>query len=100
MPHHTPGGSYDAIGILVLGDFDGITYEGEDGEPTHAQYRSLAKLLKHLTISGERITFNKEEIYGHYHFGRENDPGRALLQFIEDFKNFDFKQENDNEDST
>lgn len=85
------------MGILVLGDFDGITYDGEDGEPRSEQYRGLTKLLKYLTMDHEKLSIKKEDIYGHYHFGKENDPGRALLNYIDDFKDFDFK-ENSSED--
>ena len=82
---HCKGKNTSAVGILVLGDFNGPSYEGKDVEPTEAQVVSLGKLTNNL-LSRENLSISKQEVYGHKDFGKENCPGLTLGAFVDKFK--------------
>ena len=82
---HCKGKNTSAIGVLVLGDFDGPTYEGKDKEPTEAQVKSCGRLINDL-LSRENLSISKQEVYGHKDFGKENCPGTVLGNFVDQFK--------------
>lgn len=79
---HCKGANSTSIGILVLGNFYGPTYEGDEVTPTEAQLSSLEKLLDFLTSEGT-VRVDKDKVFGHSAFGKENCPGLAIDKFIE-----------------
>ena len=81
---HCKGQNTSAIGILVLGNFDGPSYDGGE-EPTEQQVKSLGKLINNL-LSRENLSISKQEVYGHKDFGKENCPGTTLGTFVDKFK--------------
>lgn len=79
------------MGILVLGDFNGITYQGEDGDPNDYQLRSLLKLLKYLIMDHESLNIKQDQVFGHNEFGKENCPGTKIYEFIKSFRTHEFE---------
>ncbi len=80
---HTGGQNTVGIGVVVLGDFDGPSYEGKDKNPTDAQFKAVDYLL-HKVI---RKQFPDIEIGGHFMYGKENCPGLALQKYVEETNN-------------
>ena len=82
-----------SIGILVLGDFSGPSYIGKEN-PSEKQLESLGALLDAIigntdAIAGNKATevsLNKDNIFGHNSFGKENCPGTIISEFIESYK--------------
>lgn len=79
---HCRGQNSSSASILVLGDFSGPSYEGKDIVPTETQLSSLEKLLDFLTGDASNIHVDKDKIFGHSNFGKENCPGLAIDKFI------------------
>lgn len=77
-----------SIGILILGNFSGPSYLGSQ-EPTIEQLHSLKKILDIYTNAQknfEGLTINKNNIFGHKDFGKENCPGNILYNFLKNYK--------------
>lgn len=68
------------LGICVLGDFDGPSHDGQDNGPTAEQLKSLEQLVAWLQ---KELSIPQTGLYGHYHFGKENCPGKELADFVE-----------------
>ena len=87
---HCKGQNSTSIGILMLGNFYGPTYVGEEVSPTEAQLSSLEKLLDFLVdeegADESPVNVEKKQIFGHSSFGKENCPGLAIDKFITAYK--------------
>lgn len=80
---HCKGQNMESIGILVLGDFDGVEHVGKS-KPTEEQLASLRQLLDKLV--GD-YSLPRTEVYGHSDFGKPACPGFVLDKFIEGYRN-------------
>lgn len=69
------------LGICVLGDFDGPSYDGKDDQPTKEQLASLDQLVSWLQ---DKLGLNRANLFGHYHFGKANCPGTFLADWLEE----------------
>ena len=82
-----------SIGILILGNFSGPSYIGSE-TPSERQLENLGILLDSIisndnTIAGNKATevsLNKDNIFGHNSFGKENCPGNLVSEFLETYK--------------
>lgn len=79
---HCRGQNSTSASILVLGDFSGPSYEGKDVMPTEPQLASLEKLLDFLTSDASSVHVDRDKIFGHSAYGKENCPGLAIDKFI------------------
>ena len=87
---HCKGQNSNSIGILVLGNFSGPSYSGSQ-EPTVEQVNSLENLvLAYTNNEAEEHTkgliIDKNKVFGHRDFGKENCPGNVLYSFLQDYK--------------
>jgi N-acetyl-anhydromuramyl-L-alanine amidase AmpD len=87
---HCKGQNSNSIGILVLGNFSGPSYNGSQ-EPTAEQVNSLKKLILAYTNNENEehtkgLVINKSKVFGHKDFGKENCPGNVLYSFLQDYK--------------
>ncbi len=81
---HTKGENAVSIGIMFVGNFKGPGHDlGSDG-PTDDQMASVEELVNFLL---ETFRLNKQDVFGHYHFGKPACPGYAVQKWIEDFRN-------------
>jgi len=69
------------LAICVIGDFDGPTYRGKARGPTEAQLTALNRLLPALA---DLLGLDSTQTFGHYHFGKDNCPGKRLQKLVED----------------
>ena len=85
---HTKGQNMHSIGIVLCGDFDGPSYDGQ-GEPTKKQMDSLEWL-----INRTRVLFGRElEVRGHSYYGKENCPGTLVDRWLDTrYRNEDEKE--------
>lgn len=88
---HCLGENADSIGILILGEFSGPSFNGKE-TPTEQQLNSLKSLLDAFTDTDleeytNGIVIKKSEIYGHRDFGKINCPGNVIYSFIQTYKN-------------
>jgi hypothetical protein len=81
---HCKGQNTSSIGILVMGDFNGVDHSGMDSHPTKEQLHSLKQLLNTL-LKNEKLDLDETEIYGHDSFGKPACPGYILINFIKNF---------------
>ena len=81
---HCKGENSTAIGIMLVGNFNGPGYSLGTSEPTEAQKTSLKGLVDHL-LSGFSLT--KQDVYGHYHFGKPECPGYTIQEWVEATRN-------------
>jgi hypothetical protein len=68
------------IGICVIGSFDGPTFKGKSRGPSAAQVKTLNRTLDALA---KVLGLDPVQTYGHYHFGKENCPGKKLQKLVE-----------------
>ena len=71
------------MGVVILGDFDGPTYQGKDKDPTDAQMEALEYLLDNHLVT----KFPEADLTGHADFGKENCPGNTIYSYIQEKKN-------------
>ena len=81
---HVKGQNTISLGIMLLGDFTGPTYDGVDQKPTRKQLVNLEKLLNYL-VEKEDLNVTKTDVYGHNAFNKPNCPGIVLGAFIEEY---------------
>ena len=81
-----------SIGILVVGNFGGPSHVSMR-IPTNDQIDSLQQLLDYFTHSHianlwshKLITIQRENVFGHSYFGKENCPGYVIDEFIRSYK--------------
>lgn len=80
---HCKGQNSIAVGIMLVGNFNGPGYNlGTEG-PTGEQMESVDFLVNHLL---EELKLNRQNVYGHYHFGKPACPGYKVQRWIEDFR--------------
>lgn len=77
---HCSGQNTEAIGIMLVGNFNGPGYDLGTSEPTAEQLASLKALTQHLM---ENFNLTRQDIYGHYHFGKPACPGFTLQTWVE-----------------
>lgn len=77
---HTKGQNTAGLGIVLLGNFSGPTYNGTD-KPTDAQIQNTKRLIDFL-LKSEDINIEPTEIYGHSDFGKENCPGTIAYDSV------------------
>jgi N-acetyl-anhydromuramyl-L-alanine amidase AmpD len=72
-----------ALGICVLGDFNGPTYKGKDIRPTNKQLESVKFLIGDLYRS-----FNLEYVKGHNEIKKNkvNCPGNDLMLLLNEYR--------------
>jgi N-acetyl-anhydromuramyl-L-alanine amidase AmpD len=86
---HCRGHNTDSIGICLLGNFDGPSYQGTN-TPTDFQVVALAELLERLyKYQPDFKKLNiKKSLKGHCDFfGKENCPGIYFQGFIKEYRN-------------
>ena len=71
-----------SIGILVLGNFDGPSYKGTQNV-LGIQVENLRYLLSMLL---SKYHLNRQNVFGHNDFGKENCPGNVITNFIRGYK--------------
>ena len=81
---HTSGQNVNGIGIMVAGYFKGPGFEDGTTGPNFKQMPAVEELVDYLLAS---FKFSKQQIYGHYHFGKRACPGYALEKWIEEQRN-------------
>ncbi len=81
---HCKGENSNAIGIVVIGNFQGPGYSLGTQGPTDAQMDSLKGLVDYL-LSG--FSLSKQDVYGHFHFGKPECPGYVIQKWIEETRN-------------
>lgn len=81
---HTRGENAVSIGIMMVGNFKGSGHElGSEG-PTDEQMKSVEWLIDHLVDAFE---LSKQDVFGHYHFGKPACPGYVAQKWIETYRN-------------
>ncbi|MEO9482556.1 MAG: N-acetylmuramoyl-L-alanine amidase [Ekhidna sp.] len=80
---HTKGENISAVGIMVVGNFNGPGYDMGTSEPTKEQIKSIKFLVDYLQKS---LRLTNQDIYGHYHFGKPACPGYELQKLVESFR--------------
>lgn len=80
---HCKGQNTSGVGVVILGDFDGPTYQGKDKDPTDAQMEALEYLLDNHLVT----KFPEADLTGHADFGKENCPGNTIYSYIQEKKN-------------
>lgn len=81
---HTKGQNKIAIGILLVGNFEGPGHNTGTREPSDEQIAALDFLCKYLL---EVFGFSNQDLYGHYHFGKPACPGNIIQDWIENKRN-------------
>ncbi len=81
---HTKGQNRLAIGILLVGNFEGPGHNTGTREPSQEQMTALDFLCNYLL---EVFQFSNQELYGHYHFGKPACPGYIIQDWIENKRN-------------
>ena len=80
---HCKGNNTSGVGVVVMGDFDGPSYEGKDGSPSQEQVDSLDYLIEdHILTKLPNLN-----LYSHADFGKENCPGNTLYKYIQEKNN-------------
>lgn len=90
---HTKRQNTVAIGIMLQGNFNGPGHDLGTSEPTEKQIKSLEELVNYLITS---FGLTKQDVFGHYHFGKPACPGTVVQDWIEKYRNdlaLDKKQE-------
>ena len=80
---HTTGQNAQGIGIMLVGDFPGPGHETATGSPAPVQLASLQELCDYLITA---FGLSRQDIYGHYHFGKPACPGFALQEWVENIR--------------
>lgn len=79
---HTGGQNLHGIGIMLVGDFDGVDHKGKS-KPTNEQIGSLKDLLDHLT---KQLSIDEKDVYGHSDFGKPACPGFVVTDFVKKYR--------------
>jgi hypothetical protein len=79
---HTKGQNLVAVGIMLVGDFDGVDHVGTT-KPTDDQLASLGQLLDKLTSD---LGLPKTAVHGHSDFGKPACPGFEVMEFINTYR--------------
>lgn len=80
---HTGGHNKRAVGIMLVGNFQGLGHDKASAGPTDAQMRSLKGLVAHLL---KELKLDPQDVFGHYHFGKPACPGHMVQGWIEEFR--------------
>jgi N-acetyl-anhydromuramyl-L-alanine amidase AmpD len=85
---HCKGHNIDSLGILILGDFDGPSYNGKYEKPTQEQMESLYLLLNYMIDQKFYRQIDKKHIFGHTELqaNKENCPGNYLMKFVDQYR--------------
>jgi N-acetyl-anhydromuramyl-L-alanine amidase AmpD len=81
---HTKGQNLAGVGIMLVGNFKGSGHDLGTSEPTEEEMKSLDELVNYL-LNAFKLT--KQDVFGHYHFGKPACPGDVIQQWIENFRN-------------
>lgn len=81
---HTKGQNTAGIGIMFVGNFKGPGHELGNEGPTDEQMQSAEELVGFLL---DTFKLNKQDVFGHYHFGKPACPGYKIQEWIEKFRN-------------
>jgi len=73
--------NHNFLALCVLGDFTGVSYKGASRGPSQAQLSTLERTTDALAFI---LGLDSAQTYGHYHFGKENCPGKRLQRWVED----------------
>lgn len=77
---HVKGKNTVSIGIMLVGNFNGVGHTlGREG-PNKKQLDSLKWLVEKLQ---KEFKLSNTDVFGHYHFGKPACPGFALSEWIE-----------------
>ena len=82
---HTKGQNDSAIGIMLVGNFDGVNYKGK-GNPTVEQLSSLSHLCDILINHTPMLKLNKKDVYGHIDYGKMACPGYDVYTWISNYR--------------
>ena len=77
---HCKGQNTQAVGIMMVGNFDGPGYDMGTSEPNKEQIKALDFLIDYLLKS---LKLDNQDIYGHYHYGKPACPGHKLQDYVE-----------------
>lgn len=72
------------VGIMLVGNFIGPGHELASDGPTEKQFVALEWLVPYLMNS---LNLGKQDVYGHYHFGKPACPGYKAQEWIENYRN-------------
>lgn len=81
---HTKGQNTAGIGIMFVGNFKGPGHELASEGPTDEQMVAAEDLVKFLL---ETFKLTKQDVFGHYHFGKPACPGFFIQNWIENYRN-------------
>ena len=81
---HTAGQNRLGTGIMLTGNFEGPDNHTGTSEPTSEQMASLKELTEWLMTF---LNLTRQDVYGHYHFGKPACPGYVIQQWIEKLRN-------------
>ena len=81
---HCKGQNSVSIGIMLQGNFDGPGNDLGIAEPSNGQMNSLSELSDYLL---ESFILSNQDIYGHYHYGKQACPGTHVAKWIEERRN-------------
>ncbi|MCD4773321.1 MAG: N-acetylmuramoyl-L-alanine amidase [Bacteroidales bacterium] len=81
---HTKGENSHGIGIMLVGNFKGNGNEDATDDPTDKQIKSAEELANYLI---DVFKLSKQDVFGHYQFGKPVCPGFKMQEWIENFRN-------------
>lgn len=80
---HVSGVNQSSVGIMLEGNFKGPGHELGHEKPTDEQMQSLKDLVAHLI---KLLSLTKQDVFGHYHFGKRACPGYFVSDWIEKYR--------------
>lgn len=81
---HTKGENAVGVGIMFVGNFAGLGHESASDGPTPEQFASIEYLVPYLLTT---LNLSKQDVFGHYEFGKPACPGYKAQEWIEKFRN-------------
>ncbi len=81
---HTKGQNAISVGIMLVGNFKGPGHQLGSDKPTDAQMKSVEEIVAYLQ---ETLNLSKQDVYGHYHYGKPACPGYHVSDWIENHRN-------------
>lgn len=80
---HTGGVNESSVGVMLEGNFKGPGHDLGREKPSEEQMQSLTKLVERLI---EMLSLTKQDVFGHYHFGKRACPGYFVSEWIENLR--------------
>lgn len=81
---HCKGQNSSSIGIMLVGNFRGNGNEDSNYDPSVEQIKSAEELSNYLI---DVFKLSKQDVFGHYQFGKPYCPGYKMQEWIEKFRN-------------